>query len=145
MVNTTEYPSKDKTPDLAVKQVFVKTLLPQALRLKAAEAGLLDPDAWAAASDTLEGFKKNVERIFTREVLGEGDTEVETARIPQAAAWRKCKALAEARDSRRSRLEEDAHRSPRWPMPNTGKCTLTSQSHTQTWCSWVTTSRIRSS
>ena len=82
------------------------------MRIKVADKGLLDADAWSAVSDTLDGFKTNIQRILTRVALGDGDEEVEAVLIPLAATWRKRKAAAEARDSRRSRLEEDPHRIP---------------------------------
>ena len=112
MMDETRYASLDMTPELALRQIFVKTRMPSNIRLLVANKGLLDADAWAAVGEALEQFKTNITRLLTAEALGADEAEREGNLICLSATWRKCRALAEGRDTRRARLEEDPLRIP---------------------------------
>ena len=121
MVDATVYASIDETPELAVRQIFVKTRMPGQLRRLCADKGLLDADAWAAVADTLETFKANIQRLLTEAAIDTDAPAREAKLISLATCWRKCRALAEGRDTRRARLEEDPHRIPEMGIQEYGQ------------------------
>lgn len=121
MVDTTIYSSKEDTPELAVRQILVKARVKEPLRRLVADKGLLDPDMWAAVSDNLDGFKSNIERLLTTQALGATEEEKEASLIALGSAWRKCSSMAMARDSRRTRLEEDPHQIPEMGTADVGQ------------------------
>ena len=112
MMDATVYPSADLTPELAVRQIFVKTRVSEALQLIAAKKGLLDADSWAAIADNLEKFREHIVRLIPPDELGDAEDAREASLITLPATWRKCRALADGRDTRRARLEEEPFRIP---------------------------------
>ena len=122
MVDLTAYPTLEATPELAVRQILVRARVPPDLRLAVAAKGLLDADTWAAVAETLESFKTNIARLLNEQSLGADNSPTREANlIYLAAAWRKCRALAEGRDTRRARLEEDPHRIPEMGIQEYGQ------------------------
>ena len=119
MVDTTRYPSVDGTPELAVRQIMVRARVPETLRLALAGKNLLDADAWAVVGESLSDFKENISRLMSDQIGQGADREANL--ICLSAAWRKCRALAEGRDTRRARLEEDPHRIPEMGLQDSGR------------------------
>ena len=106
---------------MAVRQIFARTRIPQHMRLLLAGKGLLDADAWAAMADQLDTFRTNVTRLLTPDRLGPDEQAREATLIQLAACWRKCRALAESRDTRRACLEEDPHKIPEMGVQEYGQ------------------------
>ncbi|CAK0850514.1 unnamed protein product, partial [Prorocentrum cordatum] len=122
MVDSTAYPALEGTPELAVRQILARARVPPDLRLAVAAKGLLDADTWAAVAETLESFKTNIARLLDEQALGADNSPTREANlIFLSAAWRKCRALAEGRDARRARLEEDPHRIPEMGIQEHGQ------------------------
>ena len=121
MVDATVYTSADATPELAVRQIFAKTRIKTQMRVLLADKGLLDVDAWAATGESLEHFRTNITRLMTNGRLGVDDEEREGALICLAACWRKCRALADVRNTRRARMEEDPLRIPEMSVQEYGQ------------------------
>ena len=70
MVDTTQYTSREKTPELALRQIFVRARLPEQIRLKLAENICIDADTIAAMGDSLSNFKEQAKAIFPADQLG---------------------------------------------------------------------------
>ena len=69
MADTTNY-SAENTPELAVRQILLKSRVPEALRVTLANLGFIDPDSWSAIADSQSDFKEAVKGLVTEADLG---------------------------------------------------------------------------
>ena len=69
LIDTTAY-QRELTPELTLRQIFVKSRLNAKLRRAVADKNLIDVDSFTTIVDTLESLKVEIEKILGAEVLG---------------------------------------------------------------------------
>lgn len=111
MADSTNY-TAENTPELAVRQILLKSRAPENLGVALANLGFIDPDSWSAIADFQSDFKEAVKGLVTEADLSVDERSRNATLILLTAAWKKCTALASCLDTRRARLEEDPHRIP---------------------------------
>ena len=115
MVDRTTYPA-GQVPELALRQVFGRQRLSEALCLVAAEVGLRSLDTFAVLGDTIQHVKEALRRIIADEnKLGTNEAERELALTSLVAVWKTCSTLHEHFAARRAKMEEDPSKVPEIP------------------------------
>ena len=115
MVDRTKYPV-DKVPDLALRQVFGRQKLPEALCLLMAETGLTTMETFAMLGDTIPTVKATLKAIVADEnKFGVTVAQQELALTSLAAVWKICSTMQEHYANRRAKMEEDPSKVPEIP------------------------------
>ena len=115
MVVRAKYPA-DRTPELAVRQIFGRQRLPENLRLLMADSGMLAIERIAMLGDTTASAKTTV-----RAIVGDGskfgatDAERELSLTLVAAIWKAVSTLQDHFSLRRAKMEEDPRKIPEMP------------------------------
>ena len=99
--------SKDKTPELALRQMLEKSMVPPAVQVIIADKGLLKSEAFSTVGADLNDFKTNITAIVGNDNLGSDAGEIAASLAFLGSAWKKASALSTLRDGQRARLEED--------------------------------------
>ena len=115
MVDRTKYPD-DKIPDLALRQVFGRQRLSEALCLVMADCRLLNVETFAMLGDSITGVKTTLKTIVHDETkLGATEADREISLTSLAAVWKMCSSLQEHFAARRAKMEEDPTKVPEIP------------------------------
>ena len=114
MVDRTTY-DPDRTPELALRQIFGRQRLSTDLRRVVADRKLLTVEAFAMLGDTIASVKTAVKVIISDEsLLGPSPGEQELALTSIAAVWKTCSTLQD-HFARRAKMEEDPSKVPEIP------------------------------
>ena len=112
MVDRTVYADDAHTPKIALRQIFGRMGLPQALCRSAADGGLLSVEIFAMLGDTAQAVKTSLRTMIAEADLGTTDAARELALMQLAAVWHACHALQGQFATRRARMEEDPNKVP---------------------------------
>ena len=105
MVDRTVYADDAHTPKIALRQIFGRMGLPQALCRSAADG--CSVEIFAMLGDTAQAVKTSLRTMITEADLGTTDAARELALMQLAAVWHACHALQGQFATRRARMEED--------------------------------------
>ena len=112
MVDRTKYDSEEKTPKIALRQIFGRLNLKSELCESAANAGLLSVEIFAMLGDSARAAKDQIKILIPEDELGSTAPERDLAGMQLAAVWLACSALQTQFASRRARMEEDPSKIP---------------------------------
>ena len=112
MVDRTVYADEAHTSKIALRQIFGRMGLPQALCRSAADGGLLSVEIFAMLGDTAQAVKTSLRTMIAEADLGTTDAARELALMQLAAVWHACHALQGQFATRRARMEEDPNKVP---------------------------------
>ena len=112
MVDRTKYDSEEKTPKIALRQIFGRLNLQSELCKSAANAGLLSVEIFAMLGDSAKAAKDQIKILIPDDELGSTAPERDLAGMQLAAVWLACSALQTQFASRRARMEEDPSKIP---------------------------------
>ena len=96
MVDRTVYADDAHTPKIALRQIFGRMGLPQALCRSAADGGLLSVEIFAMLGDTAQAVKTSLRTMIAEADLGTTDAARELALMQLAAVWHACHASTRA-------------------------------------------------
>ncbi|CAE7302354.1 unnamed protein product, partial [Symbiodinium sp. CCMP2456] len=116
MVDRTVYPNKDKVPELALRQIFGRQKLPEALCLLMADKGMLLVERMAMLGDSIASVKATLKAIVGDDnQFGPDAPAQELSLTLLTAVWKSCSVLQEHFSARRARMEEDPSKIPEIP------------------------------
>ena len=116
MVDRTVY-DEDKVPALALRQIFGRQRLPEAMCKLAASSGLLSVERFAMLGDTLADMKASFVKIVrSPDALGADDAQRELHLTCLASVWKTCSVLQDQFAVRRAKMEEDPTKIPEIPQ-----------------------------
>ena len=112
MVDRTTYDSEDRTPKIALRQIFARHALSEDLCRAAANNGLLSVEIFAMLGDSAAHAKEGIRALIPADQLGSTGGARDLAVMQLAAVWLACQALQTQFASRRARMEEDPNKIP---------------------------------
>ena len=112
MVDRTNYPDKDHTLELQVRQLFARQKLPEALCLRLADKQLISLERISMLGETVAETKGTILALFPGDALGLSDPARLMSTVFIAAVWQAAKSLQLHMAGRRARMEEDPHKIP---------------------------------
>ena len=113
MVDRTVYPSKDRTPDLALRQIFGRHRLPDTLCLVFANNSLLSIEMVAVLGENHASVRANFLKLVGGEAAISNEPQVvELSLLRVVTIWTTCQALNACFAQRRAKMEEDPHKIP---------------------------------
>lgn len=112
MVDRTAYADEAHTPKIALRQIFGRLSLREALCRSAANAELLSVEVFAMLGDTAANAKTALRTLIPEAQLGTNAAEIELSLMQLAAVWHSCHALQGQFATRRARMEEDPNKIP---------------------------------
>ena len=93
MVDRTVYADEAHTPKIALRQIFGRMGLRQALCRSSADKGLLSVEVFAMLGDTATAVKNTLKTMIPAAELGTTDAAQELSLMQLAAVWHACHAL----------------------------------------------------
>eukprot|EP00435_Cladocopium_sp_Y103_P044913 s60_g12.t1 len=115
MVDRTVY-DPDKTPDLALRQVFGRQRVNQDLCKLAADSGLLTVETFAMLGDDIASVKATIKNLVPDHAkFGTDAPAQELALTSLAAVWKTCCTMQDHFAARRAKMEEDPSKVPEIP------------------------------
>ena len=112
MVDRTTYADEDHTPKIALRQIFGRMGLRQALCRSSADKGLLSVEVFAMLGDNATAVKNTLKTMIPSAELGTDEAAIELSLMQLAAVWHACHALQGQFATRRARMEEDPNKVP---------------------------------
>ena len=112
MVDRTTYADADHTPKIALRQIFGRMGLREALCRSSADKGLLSVEVFAMLGDTATVVKNTLKTMIPSAELGTDEAARELSLMQLAAVWHARHALQGQFATRRARMEEDPNKVP---------------------------------